>query len=138
VREHIRENWATWVEEKPLWFTDMWISLVDDDLLPQHVLRERRSTGRYNKDNFYMPFASLESVRVSSVRARESATRATLRLLESERVAGMKAGEGVVRSATGPLPPLGHGSSKGLLPAGLLGPDKRIQPVGGGPGVKFG
>ena len=38
VREWLKENWPRWVEEKPEWFNQVFISNVDDDLLPPEVL----------------------------------------------------------------------------------------------------
>ena len=38
VCEWLKENWPRWVEEKPEWFTPVFISKVDDDLLPPEVL----------------------------------------------------------------------------------------------------
>jgi hypothetical protein len=34
VKEWVQENWWTWVEEKPGWFTDAWIAKVPDDFIP--------------------------------------------------------------------------------------------------------
>jgi len=38
VREWFKENWPRWIEEKPEWFNQVFISNVDDDLLPPEVL----------------------------------------------------------------------------------------------------
>ena len=38
VREWLKENWPRWVEEKPEWFNQVFISNVDDDLLSPEVL----------------------------------------------------------------------------------------------------
>jgi hypothetical protein len=34
VKEWVQENWWTWKEEKPDWFTDSWIAKVPDDFIP--------------------------------------------------------------------------------------------------------
>jgi hypothetical protein len=34
VKEWVQENWWTWKEEKPGWFTDAWIAKVPDDFIP--------------------------------------------------------------------------------------------------------
>ena len=34
VKEWVQENWWTWKEEKPDWFTDAWITKVPDDFIP--------------------------------------------------------------------------------------------------------
>jgi hypothetical protein len=34
VKEWVQENWWTWKEEKPDWFTDAWIAKVPDDFIP--------------------------------------------------------------------------------------------------------
>jgi hypothetical protein len=34
VKEWVQENWWTWKEETPDWFTDAWIAKVPDDFLP--------------------------------------------------------------------------------------------------------
>jgi hypothetical protein len=46
----VQENWWTWKEEKPDWFTDAWISEVPDDFIPAkedrvalQMLRKRNS-----------------------------------------------------------------------------------------------
>ena len=45
VREWFSENWERWEEEKPLWFTQLYISCADDDLLPPHVLERQKLAG---------------------------------------------------------------------------------------------
>ena len=45
VREWFKENWPRWVEEKPEWLTQMFISNVDDDLLPAGVLEQQNAMG---------------------------------------------------------------------------------------------
>ena len=35
VKEWVQENWWTWKEEKPGWFTDAWIAKVPDDFIPE-------------------------------------------------------------------------------------------------------
>ena len=34
AKEWVQENWWTWKEEKPDWFTDAWIAKVPDDFIP--------------------------------------------------------------------------------------------------------
>jgi hypothetical protein len=34
VKEWVQENWWTWKEETPDWFTDAWIAKVPDDFIP--------------------------------------------------------------------------------------------------------
>jgi len=34
VKEWVQENWWTWKEENPGWFTDAWIAKVPDDFIP--------------------------------------------------------------------------------------------------------
>jgi hypothetical protein len=34
VRESVQENWWTWKDETPDWFTDAWIAKVPDDFIP--------------------------------------------------------------------------------------------------------
>jgi len=45
VREWLKENWPRWVEEKPEWFNQVFISNVDDDLLPPEVLAQQNQIG---------------------------------------------------------------------------------------------
>ena len=45
VREFLKENWPRWVEEGPEWFNRVWISNVDDDLLPPEVLVQQNLVG---------------------------------------------------------------------------------------------
>jgi len=45
VCEWLKENWPRWVEEKPEWFTPVFISKVDDDLLPPEVLVQQNQIG---------------------------------------------------------------------------------------------
>ena len=45
VREWLKENWPRWVEEGPEWFNHVWISNVDDDLLPLEVLEQQNLVG---------------------------------------------------------------------------------------------
>jgi len=45
VREWLMENWPRWVEEKPEWFNQVFISKVDDDLLPTEVLEQQNQMG---------------------------------------------------------------------------------------------
>jgi hypothetical protein len=35
VKEWVQENWWTWKEETPDWFTDAWIAKVPDDFIPE-------------------------------------------------------------------------------------------------------
>jgi len=46
VRDWLKENWPRWVEEKPEWFNHVWISVVDDDMLPPEVLEQQNLAGR--------------------------------------------------------------------------------------------
>ena len=41
----LKENWSRWVEEKPEWFNQVFISNVDDDLLPPEVLNQQNIIG---------------------------------------------------------------------------------------------
>jgi len=41
VREWLKENWPRWVHEKPEWFNQVFLSNVDDDLLPPEVLEQQ-------------------------------------------------------------------------------------------------
>jgi hypothetical protein len=34
VASWVKEGWATWEEEKPEWFTDIWKSIVPEDMKP--------------------------------------------------------------------------------------------------------
>jgi len=45
VREWLKENWLRWVEEKPEWFNQVFISNVDYDLLPPEVLAQQNLIG---------------------------------------------------------------------------------------------
>jgi len=45
VREWLKENWPRWVEEKPEWFKLVFVSNVDDDLLPPEVLEQQKLAG---------------------------------------------------------------------------------------------
>ena len=45
VSERLKENWPRWVEEKPEWFNQVFISNVDDDLLPPEVLEQQNQIG---------------------------------------------------------------------------------------------
>jgi len=45
VRDWFTENWPRWVEEGPEWFNRVWISNVDDDLLPPEVLVQQNLVG---------------------------------------------------------------------------------------------
>ena len=45
VREWFMENWERWEEEEPDWFDGVFISRVDDDLLPVDVLEHEKSLG---------------------------------------------------------------------------------------------
>jgi hypothetical protein len=43
IREDVKtwtmENWCRWEEEQPSWFTEKWVSKVDDDMIPPLFLR---------------------------------------------------------------------------------------------------
>jgi hypothetical protein len=39
------ENWDTWEAEKPIWFDDVWLSYVDDDMMPAEALKRLRQKG---------------------------------------------------------------------------------------------
>ena len=45
VREWLLENWNTWEDEKPEWFNDIFMSWVDDDMMPPEALRRLRLKG---------------------------------------------------------------------------------------------
>jgi hypothetical protein len=45
VREWLAENWDRWEVEKPDWFNDVWLSSVDDDMMPADALRRLRQKG---------------------------------------------------------------------------------------------
>jgi len=45
VREWLKENWPRWVEERPEWFTPVFISNVDDVLLPPEFLLQQNQIG---------------------------------------------------------------------------------------------
>jgi len=66
VREWLKENWPRWVEEKPEWLTQVFISNVDSDLLPLEVLEEQNLIGGGSRRR------STLGDRMSSVRSRSS------------------------------------------------------------------
>ncbi|GMH91809.1 hypothetical protein TrST_g2648 [Triparma strigata] len=43
VKAWVKEGWATWEEEKPEWFTDMWKASVPEDMIPMKVYGEEAS-----------------------------------------------------------------------------------------------
>ena len=45
VKEFIAENWDKWNEEQPDWFTEVFKSSIDDDLLPLSELRRQTIAG---------------------------------------------------------------------------------------------
>jgi hypothetical protein len=49
IREEVRtwtlENWESWEEEMPDWFTEGWRTRVSDDMIPDESLRRMRGMG---------------------------------------------------------------------------------------------
>ena len=47
MRKFLAEKWTAWEEEKPTFFTKTtWIAKLNDDMLPERVVAERRRSGR--------------------------------------------------------------------------------------------
>ena len=40
VKAWTLENWERWEEEKPAWFNDAWMGMVEDDMIPPASLRK--------------------------------------------------------------------------------------------------
>jgi hypothetical protein len=45
VRAWLLENWGAWETDKPVWFDDVWMSFVDDDMMPAWALKRLRQKG---------------------------------------------------------------------------------------------
>ena len=51
IREFLAKEWTAWEQEKPKFFTKVWITNLHDDMLPERVLAERRRGGRRRSSN---------------------------------------------------------------------------------------